>query len=78
MLKVGSILPKKLSGTTFNVVLRVTYYLFTSCWLAHNQLSRNLLLFSCNQSGELCLGGPGYSIRNVNVFYNGFVFHIRS
>ena len=49
-------------------MLRVTYCLFTSCWLAHNQLSRNLLLFSCNQSGELCLGGPGYSIRNVNVF----------
>ena len=68
---------KKLSGETFcflekrllskylNVVLRVTYCFLTSCLLAHNQLSRSLLLFSCNLIGQLCLSGPGYSSRAV-------------
>ena len=60
------------SRTTFNVVLRVTYCLFTSCWLAHKQLSRNLFSFFCNPSGELC--GPGYSSRTVNFFFNSFFF----
>ena len=61
------------SRTTFNVVLRVTYCLFTSCWLAHKQLSRNLLSFFCNPSGELC--GPGYSSRTVNFFFKFFFLH---
>ena len=65
---------KKSSRTTFNVVLRVTYCLFTSCWLARNQLSRNLLSFSCNPSGQLCLSGPGYSSRIVNIFLSVFFF----
>ena len=30
---------------------------FTSCWLAHNQLSWNVLLVSCNPIGQLCLRG---------------------
>ena len=50
---------KTLSGETFcflekrsgyqylNFVLRVTYCLFTRCLLANNQLSWNVLLFSC-------------------------------
>ena len=65
---------KKSSRTTFNVVLRVTYCLFTSCWLAHNQLSRNLLSFSCNPSGQLCLSGPGYTSGIVNIFSSVFFF----
>ena len=32
-----------------------------------NQLSRNVLLFSCHTIGQLCLGDPGYISRNVNV-----------
>ena len=36
-----------------------------SCWLAYNQLSLNVLLFSCNPIGQLCLSGPGYSSRTV-------------
>ena len=35
---------------------------FMSCWLAHNQLSWNVLLFSCNLVGQLCLSGPGYIV----------------
>ena len=38
---------------------------FTSCWLAHNQRSRNALLFSRNPIGQLCLGGPDYSSRTA-------------
>ena len=30
-----------------------------------NELSQNVLLFSCNPIGQLCLGGPGYSSRAV-------------
>ena len=30
-----------------------------------NKLSPNILLFSCNLIGQLCLGGPGYSNRTV-------------
>ena len=67
--------PKKSSRTTYNVVLRVTYCLFTSCWLAHNQLSRNLFSFSCNPSGQLCLSGPGNSSRTVNFFLTVFFSH---
>ena len=32
-----------------------------------NQLSRNVLLFSCHPVDQLCLGDPGYISRNVNV-----------
>ena len=39
---------------------------FMSCWLAHNQLSWNVLLFSCNLIGQLCLSGPGYSNHTVS------------
>ena len=60
------------SRTTFNVVLRVTYCLFTSCWLAHKQLSRNLFSFFCNPSGEFC--GLGYGSRTVNFFLTVFFF----
>ena len=62
-----------------NFVLGVTYcfflnflkarfrflLLFTSCWLAYGQLSRNVFLFSRNPIGQFCLGGPGYSSRTV-------------
>ena len=48
-----------------NFVLLATYCFFTICWLAHNQLSWNVLLFSCNPIGQLCLGGPGYSSRTI-------------
>ena len=46
-------------------MLCITYCFFTSCWLAHNQLSWNVLLFSCNLIGQLCLSGPSYSICTV-------------
>ena len=39
----------------------VTYCSLTSCWLAHKQFSRNVLLFFCNPIGQLCLGGPDRS-----------------
>ena len=39
------------------------FFFFMSCWLAHNQLSFNVFLFS----GQLCLGGPGDSRRTVFV-----------
>ena len=32
-----------------------------------NLLSWNVLLFSCYPIGLLCLGGPGYSSRTVNI-----------
>ena len=38
-----------------NICYRVTYRFLTSCWLAHNQLPWNVLLFSCNLIGQLCL-----------------------
>ena len=40
---------------------------FTSCWLAHSQLSRNVLLFSCNPIGQFCLSGLGYTSRTIRV-----------
>ena len=50
-----------------NFVLRVTYCFFMSWWLALNQLSWNVLLFSCNLICQLCLRGPSYSSHTVNV-----------
>ena len=55
------------------LVLRVTYCFLTTCWLALNQLSWNVLLFSCNLIGQLCLSGPGYSSRTVNIHWKFFV-----
>ena len=43
-----------LSILNFNV-LQVTYCFIMNCWLAHNQLSWNVLWFSCNPIGQLCL-----------------------
>ena len=40
---------------------------FYELLIAHNQLSWNELLFSCNPIGELCLCDPGYSSRTVTV-----------
>ena len=54
--------PEKRLLSILNFVLQVT---FTSCWLATNQLSWNVLLFSCNPIGQLCLRGPSYSNRTV-------------
>ena len=56
----------------FNVLLQVTYCFFTSCWLAHNQLSWNVLLFSCNPIGHLYLSGPSYSSQNVRLYVDNF------
>ena len=51
----------------------VTYCFLTTCWLAHNQLSWNVLLFCCNLIGQLCLSGPGYSSCTVNIHWKFFV-----
>ena len=48
-----------------NFVPWVTHCFFTSCWLTHNQLSWNVLLFSCNPIGQLCLSGPNYNSCSV-------------
>ena len=45
----------------FKIVLRVTYHFLMCCWLAHNQLSWNVSVLSCNPIGKLCLSGAGYS-----------------
>ena len=49
----------------FNLCFEKIIGFFTSCWLALNQPSWNVLLFSCNPIGQLC--GPGYSSRTVTV-----------
>ena len=62
-----------LSGETFallktvcyqclNFVLRVTYCFITSCLLAHNQLSWNVLLIYYDLIGQLCLSGPNITV----------------
>ena len=70
---------KTLSGETFCIlekrllsIFEFCEYLivfFTTCWLAHNQLSWTILLFSCNPIGQLCLSSPGYSSRTVKVLW---------
>ena len=55
----------------FTFLLRETYCFFTSCWFAHNKLSWNVLLFSRNPIGQLCLGGPSYSSRAVRKYWQG-------
>ena len=52
--------------SVFKFVLRASCFI-TSSWLADNQLSWNILLFSCNLIGQLCLSGPGYSSHTVTV-----------
>ena len=47
------------------IVLPVTCCFLMYCWLAHNQLSWNVLVLSSNPIGQLCLNGPGYSSRTV-------------
>ena len=56
---------------------RVTYFSLTSCWLAHNQFSRNVLLFFCNLVGQLCLGGPGYNSRTATSLHSRSLNFIR-
>ena len=41
-----------------NFVLWVNYCFLPSCWLAHYQLSWNVLLFTCDLIGQLCLRWP--------------------
>ena len=57
--------PEKCLLSILNFKLRETNCFFTSCLLAHKQLSRNVLLFSCNPIGQLCLSGPDYSSGTV-------------
>ena len=38
---------------------------FNELLIGPQQLSWNVLLFSCNPIGQLCLSGPGYSSRTV-------------
>ena len=47
------------------IVLPVTCCFLMYCWLAHNQLSWNVLVLSSNPIGQLCLNGLGYSSRTV-------------
>ena len=46
------------------VVVVVVYELL----IGHNQLSRNVLLFSCNPIGQLCVSGPRYRIHTVYAY----------
>ena len=67
------------SGKFTFLASNVRFYIFffrPSCWLAHNQLSWNLLLFSCIPIGQLCLGEPDYNSRTVTFFW--FLFLICS
>ena len=57
---------KNICYQCLNFVLRASCFI-TSSWLADNQLSWNILLFSCNLIGQLCLSGPGYSSHTVTV-----------
>ena len=56
---------------------RVTYCSLTSGWLAHNQFSRNVLLFFCNPIGQLCLGGPDCSSRSATSLHSRSLNFIR-
>ena len=61
---------EKRSLSIFNFVLRVNYCFLTRGMLIGPQpmqLSRNVLLFSCNPIGQLCPGGPDYSSRTVSI-----------
>ena len=70
----GPLREHRLSSAGSNVHVCGLYLVdFDPCFLFHfvvividNQLVKNVLLFSCNPIGQLCLlGGPGYSSRNV-------------
>ena len=55
---------KTLTGETFSFLEKRLLSIFK---LAHNQLFFwNVLLFSCNLIGQLCLSGPGYCGRTVS------------
>ena len=68
---------RTLSGETFCILekhlplfikfcaLSNLLFSFTSCRLAFNQPSWNVLLFSCNPIGKHCPSGPGYSSHTV-------------
>ena len=68
---------KTLSGETFCFIEKHLLSVFKFCasskWfyyellIGDNQLSWNILLFSCNLIGQLCLSGPGYSSCTVTV-----------
>ena len=45
--------------------LILTHVIYFNKFLIDNQLSRNVLLFSCNTIGQLCLGDPSYSSHTV-------------
>ena len=46
-------------------VFQVTHCFLTSYWLAHDQLSWNVFLFSRHPIGQHCLGSPSYKTRTV-------------
>ena len=60
---------KKVCYHYLNFVLWVNYCFLTSCWLAHYQLSWNVLLFTCDViwSVNFVYGGPGHSTRTVHL-----------
>ena len=55
------ILEKLLASFIKFCALSNLLFSFTSCWLAFNQPSWNVLLFSFNPIGKHCPSGPGYS-----------------
>ena len=68
---------KTLSGETFCFLekcllsifkfdaLSNLFFFFPTSWLVLNQLSWNVLLFSCDPIGQPCLSDPGYSSHTV-------------
>ena len=64
--------PEKRLLSILNFALRLHIYCFFSFflqaadWPVDNQHSWNVLLFSCNPVGQLCLRGPSYSSRTVS------------
>ena len=42
------------------------FFLRAADWPVDNQHSWNVLLFSCNPVGQLCLRGPGYNSRTAS------------
>ena len=49
-----------------NLMLCITYlFFFPTSWLVLNQLSWNVLLFSCYPIGQLCLSDPSYNSSTV-------------
>ena len=48
---------------------------FMSFWLAHNQISWNVLLFSSNLICKLCLSGPCYKSRSLSDVNNTIILN---